>query len=431
LIEDNLVEDVTEPGIFWEASRNGIIRNNTVLRCGTGIFISASYGTDTYNNTVENCFRGIQYFLDCSRLTQVDLFVLDLRDNDTYNNAITIPSTAGALGNTLFLGNASGAQITTYTTSKNLHYEGNTYNTPSPTVKYWVWGNVNKTFAEWNALGHDDTGTWTPGVEPPGSGTGLYSINFNSGVSLATLGFVDIDPTVANVAGVGVDGSYAMSWQSGDDLTRCRYPFEETSEACFSGVWIPKVYTDWSLFAVLFFNGTSYVTAVQLYTDSSTRELFLEHNFGDEVWRSAANFITIDVSIYWRLYVKASSVNGTPDGEITLWTGASAGALTQQYASTDRLVFRGWNFAGFGPMGVLDDLAATVGTCGISVVPPSDDGGDIGVPCAPSAQNPPPEGGGDTGVIPDPVGELPPWSAECSGLGQVENVADIGAGEAF
>jgi hypothetical protein len=143
LWDGNTVTDFTEPGIFPEVTKTFTVRNNTVRRCGTGIFCSGSRDGEVYSNGVFDCFRAIQYYFDLIRVGESgSIFPLDLIDITSHDNSITIPTTAGAYGCTLFLGNATAAQITTYQTSKNLHFETNTYRVPSLTGSYWIWGNV-------------------------------------------------------------------------------------------------------------------------------------------------------------------------------------------------------------------------------------------------------------------------------------------------
>ena len=144
LWDGNTVTDCSQ-GIFSEVSVNFTIRNNTVRRCNpTGIYCSMAQNGEVYNNTVTDCFRAIEYFIDAARIGEPGtLFPLDLQNVTAHDNAITIPTTAGAYGCTLFLRNATAAQIAEYQTSKNLHYEANVYRVPSLTAAYWIWGNVS------------------------------------------------------------------------------------------------------------------------------------------------------------------------------------------------------------------------------------------------------------------------------------------------
>lgn len=157
LIEDNIVEDCTN-AIYFEVSRLGTIRNNIIRRCGVGVFMSGSQDSEAYGNTMEACFRGMQYFLDAARLGEsggIFAWTVDLEDNYMHDNTVIVPSTPGALASTLFLSRATPEQIAEYQTSKNLAYEANSYTVPYTHIKYWMWY-TTRTFAEWNALGHDD-----------------------------------------------------------------------------------------------------------------------------------------------------------------------------------------------------------------------------------------------------------------------------------
>ncbi len=160
LIEDNLVEDHPRIGIFYEVSGNGIVRNNTIRRSGrtggdSGIFVSASKNVELYGNVLEENFRGITYYVDCSRVG-LGLLSWDLRDNFTHDNSIRMSTQAGSLTNSLQTGtDCTTTQATAYTNgSKNLRFQGNTYDVSSLSGRWWFWG-AYKTWAEWQALGND------------------------------------------------------------------------------------------------------------------------------------------------------------------------------------------------------------------------------------------------------------------------------------
>ena len=167
LIEDNIVEDHPGQGIFYEVSGSGTIRNNTIRRNGTsgtdsGIFISTSKNVDIYGNTLTDNWRGIQYFVDCTRVGQGGVVgvVFDLANNTAHDNTITFVAGAGQYASMLNSVSCTAAQFAPYTDgTKQLVFQANAYSVPSLTTKYWYWAGATKSWAEWQALGHDTTGT--------------------------------------------------------------------------------------------------------------------------------------------------------------------------------------------------------------------------------------------------------------------------------
>jgi parallel beta-helix repeat protein len=163
LIEGNVVEDNKHMGIFYEISTNAIIRNNTIKRTGdTAVFISTSKNTEVHHNTLEENFRGITYFVNCSSVGGGTIpGGFDLSDNSVHDNTIVIGTQqvdafAAVFSYTL----CTSAQVALYENgSKNLKFLNNTYDVPFPTTgRYWFW-NALKYWNEWQALGHDLTGT--------------------------------------------------------------------------------------------------------------------------------------------------------------------------------------------------------------------------------------------------------------------------------
>ncbi len=165
LIEGNRIENTTGPGIFPEISRNFIIRNNNLYNTANGIFLSIARGMEVYGNTMRASLRGINMFIDCSRLTAPNglAWTVDLADNYIHDNIVEVPSTiAGAQGATLYLpGTCTTTQVATYTAlanTKNNVIQANHYTVPNVLGRYWQWQTA-KTWSEWLALGKDATGT--------------------------------------------------------------------------------------------------------------------------------------------------------------------------------------------------------------------------------------------------------------------------------
>lgn len=167
LIEGNVVEDNSGEGIFYEVSGAGIIRDNLVSRNGSsGIFISTSRDVQISGNTLEDNFRGVNFFVNCDIVGPPDFpypgsIGLDLRDNYAHDNTILVPDRTDAFGSSMsYISSCTPEQVAPYESgAKNLVFEGNDYTVPSLSVRYWVWADRLRSFAEWQSLGHDLQGT--------------------------------------------------------------------------------------------------------------------------------------------------------------------------------------------------------------------------------------------------------------------------------
>ena len=158
LIEGNRVEDNARNGIFYEASSGpATIRGNTVRRQGdTGVFISNSRNADVGGNTIEDNFRAVTYFVDCNRVV-VEGY--ELSDTSAHDNTIRVGSQAGAFATGLVWVGCSSTQLAVYLNgAKNLTFTRNAYDVPTVAGAWWVWGGL-KTWAQWQAVGHDATGS--------------------------------------------------------------------------------------------------------------------------------------------------------------------------------------------------------------------------------------------------------------------------------
>jgi parallel beta-helix repeat protein len=162
LVEGNRVEDNLGSGIFYEISSGIIIRNNVIRRSGeAAVFISTSKNAQIYNNTLEHNFRGITYFVNCSSVGGGTIAGgFDLANNSAHDNTIVVGTQSGAFASLFSWTSCNSSQVWQYESgSKNLTFSNNTYAVPSPTtVRYWFW-NGPKFWNEWQALGHDATGT--------------------------------------------------------------------------------------------------------------------------------------------------------------------------------------------------------------------------------------------------------------------------------
>jgi parallel beta-helix repeat protein len=162
IIEGNTIEDSLEHGIFYEISGQGVIRQNTIRRAGDScLFISTSRDLEIAGNTCEDNWRGINLFVACANVHPPDqpyagAIGWDLRNNHVHDNTIRVPNTTGVIGNAL---SVSGPCAEPYLDgSKNNRFVANHYVLPSVAGAWWYWQSF-KTWAQWQALGHDLTGS--------------------------------------------------------------------------------------------------------------------------------------------------------------------------------------------------------------------------------------------------------------------------------
>jgi parallel beta-helix repeat protein len=214
VIEGNVSEDNPGLGIVYEGSGQGTIRSNTLRRSGlSGIFISVSQNVEIYGNVLEDNYRGIEYFLDCASLGQGGYntaanggagVIYDLFNNNTHDNLVKIGTRSGSLANTLVISNCTSTQSNSYLYgSKNLTFQHNSYYVPSLTAQLWYWGDISRTWSEWQALDHDTTGTVQPASEyaPPvitstNSATGTIGVAFSYQITATN------SPTSFNATGL-------------------------------------------------------------------------------------------------------------------------------------------------------------------------------------------------------------------------------------
>jgi parallel beta-helix repeat protein len=157
LIEDNVVVDNRDVGIFYEVSGQGVIRNNRIAgNTEHGIYISNSQDVDIYGNTVTlNGGVDIQLFLDGNRAGY------DLRDNYIHDNmldasdAVSYSNHLAAAISCINVTDSCAAAAT----SKNNRFDHNTFDIPSLTGYYFYFTGHHRTWSEWQASGKDVTGS--------------------------------------------------------------------------------------------------------------------------------------------------------------------------------------------------------------------------------------------------------------------------------
>jgi len=165
--EENRIEDNQSEGIFHEISGNAIIRNNVIRRNGvSGIFISTSRDLEIYNNTLEDNGRGINLFVSCEVVgppghNYLGDIGFDLRNVWISNNTIRVPrGRPYVYGSGLNSTGCTAEQLLPYVNgSKDLVFTGNHYVVPTLNGPWWYWALTFRTWAQWQALGHDPTAT--------------------------------------------------------------------------------------------------------------------------------------------------------------------------------------------------------------------------------------------------------------------------------
>lgn len=158
VVEDNTCEDTQGDGISVEACGQTLVTNNSLLR--SNMLISVSYNVNVIGNTAVDCLRPLNVFLDCVRLAESNVAgPLSFHDISLTDNDVTVSPLTNYNGASLFfLSTCSQAQQDQFAAA-NIKWDRNVYRVPNLSNKYWMWKGVNKTWAEWRALGQDVNGT--------------------------------------------------------------------------------------------------------------------------------------------------------------------------------------------------------------------------------------------------------------------------------
>lgn len=171
LVENELIENNTRIGLLYEVGDVGTIRNSTVRGnctqpsggCGPGlslfhgaeIFVNTGSNVTIYGNTINARNNGIGgYDQDGRNDTTPEGVPVALRNLHVYDNEVTMPSggTSGIVG--------SVRRPETYGGQNWFH--ANRYHVAGSA---WVWDNGSgflRTWAQWQALGQDLTGSVSP-----------------------------------------------------------------------------------------------------------------------------------------------------------------------------------------------------------------------------------------------------------------------------
>ena len=153
----NRASDNDGNGIFHEISYDAIIRNNTAERNGKhGIVVDSSPNAEAYGNVCRDNVRPQQIAGRQNYVGKIGRYgALELTNLWVHDNQI-----AGGGAGILPQGPASNDG--SYYTSKNNHFDFNTYDLSTAVAApfYWQFGNRND--QQWRAYGQDVTGSITP-----------------------------------------------------------------------------------------------------------------------------------------------------------------------------------------------------------------------------------------------------------------------------
>jgi hypothetical protein len=199
LIEGNRVEDNGRTGITIELVNGAVVRHNTLKRnAEDAILASMSQDAEIHNNAIEGR-AGIQYFLNCYASESW----AGLANLSSHDNAITLDAQPSAYA--AGLAGVGGCDLSQHVNgSKNLTFTRNVYAVPS-SGSYWLWGGW-KSFAEWQALGHDAEIAPVPGPlpepepepTPTPSGCLTFRVSYQPGARLSwTMKNGEADPFIA------------------------------------------------------------------------------------------------------------------------------------------------------------------------------------------------------------------------------------------
>jgi hypothetical protein len=175
LVEENLSEQNTEQGMFYEISYQAEIRRNLVRGNGTrtalfynrrvGVLVANSRDVWFHHNRVEdNTGGGVLAAEDVSRNAGGSLHgtweLTNLRvESNTVRFIGSGANTGQVHGITLY-----GGSNTEYFTAKNNRFIDNDYTVPATTTTtgtWFLWQGAQKTWTAWQAYGNDLTGTNT------------------------------------------------------------------------------------------------------------------------------------------------------------------------------------------------------------------------------------------------------------------------------
>jgi parallel beta-helix repeat protein len=162
MYSNNTVRNNAGIGIFHEISYDAVIRNNTLsnnatlmtgksLWWGAEIFLNTSQNVQIYSNTVTAAVHGIGLAAYDRGTGKYGTYKMS--NVSVHDNIVTLP-VGGQVGL-----NSSATTYNAYALGNT--WVHNTYHVPDLTAALFQWSGGGKTWAQWQALGNDTTGTFS------------------------------------------------------------------------------------------------------------------------------------------------------------------------------------------------------------------------------------------------------------------------------
>jgi len=141
-------------GLFYEISEGLTASGNTWTDCDTGVFISTSKTCTITGDTFVNCWRSITMGVNIAALGQPSALVggFDLADVTATDNTVTVGTRSGSFANSITYAGDAASAVPYLNGSKNLLYVGTDYFVPDVAANIWLFGQVLKTWTQWQAL---------------------------------------------------------------------------------------------------------------------------------------------------------------------------------------------------------------------------------------------------------------------------------------
>ena len=148
VIEDNLFEDNTRWGLFYEISQAGAVRNNTFRRNKMGgIWVNTSRDLEVAENHFEFNDGFTIGLLDTDRGSSAPHGKYRLANFYAHDNVFKMDT-----------GRIGVSHATEGADSANNRFERNRYHVSDPAKAWWTWAGSDRTWSEWHSYGHDETG---------------------------------------------------------------------------------------------------------------------------------------------------------------------------------------------------------------------------------------------------------------------------------
>lgn len=211
-IYGNTVNDNDQSGIFYEISFDALIYSNIVRRNGfnagagpaqAGILIAESKNVAVYSNTVEDNAFGIYAYQEARGTSPAYGVTWVVQDLNVHDNTV---KTSGRIGL------EQTESDTSYFTSKNNHFEANTYTLAGATT-HFTWNDANnQSFTTWQGFGHDSpvgsASTYgAPALMTSGKGLNSGSTTTATTGSLDTTGSTGLYCSCSQYLGGGTSGN--------------------------------------------------------------------------------------------------------------------------------------------------------------------------------------------------------------------------------